>query len=567
MPTNPYMTASNPYMEIGKKGVDNPYMALEKPKKGLTKPAPALATEMMTKIVGLDKPAGVPFKASHPNIYAAGKTALAMPGLVAKAATSVISGATWSLPERAEEAGNWLARKLFGEGRKGGATGSWEEEEAKLPSFMEKPLRFAGSMLTIGTLGKGVAAPIISAVIKHRHFAPFARMIGWGAAGMTYQAGEQMLGEGELPTPKELVKYGATWAAIEGAMSSLGWTGRLAIGINRLSKIWTIPRKEVIKMVIKEAKSKGMPIAKYAFTKAKVQKALSLKETVSAKELLNVIDDIPKQFKKQGTYTDLVKQLETKDVKGRIDSLQKHINKIGVVKQKVVPKPIQRIDMVKKGFTRTKKLTDDLPDWVKKVTGDIRYGAPVSKEMKAKYHAFFKARMKVEQGTIPGKPGIPKKLMPPKGDSAILKPPEMIMAKGAALKLEDGTIITAQTHAVAYQKALNKGLEAELDKGFGEGFMTTSGRFITRDEAQILYKANETNALLKKGVIDTGRKTLPKEIRGEVKGYPGYKEVTAIGESEIKSTLKAALKYPGIMKRIIRFIVWKITVLGLTRNK
>ena len=559
---------------------------------GLTKPVPALAKDMMSQMMGLDRPKPEPFKQVHPTLYAAGKTAMDMPGLVEKAAMSVVSGATFSLPERVEEAGEWLSRKLFGEGRKGGATGTWTEKP-QLHPYVEKAGKFAGSMIAISTAGKAVAAPIINTVMKHRYLAPFARMIGWGAAGATYQAGERMLGEGELPTPQELVKHGLVWAGIEGVFSSLGWTGQLAIGLNRLSKTWTIPKKEVLKIVTKEAKTRGMPLAKYIYAKAGVQKALGVKEKAAAKEFLDMVDDLVVPFKKKGTYQSLVKQLETESIEGRIKSFRAHVGEtivlgektkpgtiitkktgdiekallkpgfrrsaedVALIKsiktdiklpiQKVAPrpshadlgapsqvfpqaakvvtpvpkpKPTQRIDMLKMGKTRGKILTEDLPDWIQKVGDDTRYGTPVSKALQKKYHDFFLARQK------PG--GIAKPITP-----KVSSRPETIKAKGAALKFPDGTIITGQTHAVAYQKALNKGLEKQLDKGFEEGFVTTSNKFITRDQAQVLYKANETNALLKKGVIETQTKILPKTIRGEVKGYPGYAKVTVVGEKGV----------------------------------
>lgn len=448
MPTNPYMGGDNPYMDIGKQTTDNPYMALQLPKKRV--PAKQMGEDMMSQLVGLDQPVGDPLKVTHPNVYAAGKTAVAMPGLVEDFAMSVVSGATFGLPERAAEAGEWLARKLFGEGRKGGATGTWTEEPGLHP-YVEKGGKFVGSMITISALGKTVAAPIITSVMKHRHMAPFARMIGWGAAGAGYKAGEQMLGEGELPTPKELVKHGATWAGIEAVMSTFGWTGQLAIGLNRLSKIWTIPRKEVLKTITKEAKVRGVPLAKYIWTKAKVQKVLGAKEAIIAKELLNTVDDIVKPFKKRGTVTDLVKQLETESIEGRIRSFKKHVDEAIIIGQK--PKPgkitMKQMDkaekiLLKPGVKRTAEevaflksiktdlklpapktvpkptklfpakepakiiakstetapkviekhkltriLTEDLPDWVRRTGEDIRYGTPVSKATLRRYQHYF----------------------------------------------------------------------------------------------------------------------------------------------------------------------------------
>ena len=552
-----------------------------KPDKPIRKPAKIMGEEMMSQIVGLERQPdpGIPFAAKHPSIYAAGKTVLAMPGLVEEAAMSVVSGATFSLPERAKEAGEWLSQKLFGEKPEG----SWIEDEPVLPSYVEKGARIAGSFITIGTAGKAIAAPIIGAVTKHKHLAPFARMIGWGVAGTTYGGAEKMIAEGELPTPKELVKEGTAWAAIEGAISSLGWTGRLAMGINRLSKLWTIPKKEVLKAVIKEAKAKNMPIAKYAYTKAKVQKALSKKEVDSAKELLDMVDDIPKQFKKKGTYADLTKQLETEGIEGRIKSFEKHVGKaipkptkaakIPIKAKKAMPTEGWRADT---GYKHPKGATAaSVVRYEQEELGN-KLGVSIEKIKELKNYPASKIKWVATTKEGAQKYGDPKKIPLGKnievvasdGEGGLLvldKTLEAIKAKGAALKLEDGTIITGQTHAVAYQKALKKGLEAKLDKGFGEGFVTTSGKYITRDEAQTLYKASETNALLKKGVIATGKKEIfiqksqrnifELRVRDKL-NLTGkqLKEFISVNRFEIDKAIRRGIKNRTITEEADRFI-------------
>lgn len=564
MSDNPYMSTVNPYMETGKQA-SNPYMDLKEQRK----PAPAMAEDMMSQIVGLDRPQPTPLKETHPNIYTAGKTALDMPGLIEKGAMAVISGATWGLPERAEEAGEYLARKLFDGGRKGGATGSWKEEP-ELHPYVEKGLEFVGQAMNIKTLGKVVAAPIIKSVMASKHFAPFARMVGWGAAGSTYAVGEQLVKEGELPTPKEIAKSGATWAAIEGVMSGLGWTGKLAMGLNRLSKTWTIPKKEVLKIVVKEAKLRKMPLANYIFTKAKVQKALGVKETMAAEQLLKVVDDTIKPFRKQGTYQSLAEQLKTEEITGRIKSFRKHVGETIVLGKKAepgmitvkkasnierallkpgfrrtaedvalinstkpglilptpktppkpmkaFPKPAKAIapptevsveaakhaEKIKAGFRPGKILAEDLPKWVKETEGKIRFGDSVTKTEIQKYQAYFKTKQKIGRGIAPGtpvQPQLPRNIkLPP-----VKRKPKPESGLKAALIYPNGKVVTGRSHLQCLEEAEKQGLDilaAGSAKPIKEGFVTSTGKFLTRKEAIQKFGTGESFRLQEAGII------------------------------------------------------------------
>lgn len=572
---------------------------------GLTKPAQALTEDMMSQIIGLDRQPDKPFEVKHPNVYAAAKTAVAIPGLVEDLAMSVMSGLTFSLPERMEEAGSWLSRKLFGEGKKGGATGTWEKPGAKLPAYMEQGGKFAGQMIGIGKIGGAVAAPVIKIVQGSKYLAPFAKMIGWGTAGASYEGLSKMIGEGELPTPGELAKHGGTWAAIEGIMSTLGWTGRLAIGVNRLSKLWTIPKKEVLKTVIKEAKSRNMPIARYVFGKAKIQKVLSDKEKVAAEDFLNMVDDIHKPFQKQGTYQSLVKQLKEQEIESRIKSFKEHVEATTIIGKKLSVKKIitkgkneieqvllkpgyartaeeiallnrvkagltivkgrttkkvppvrvisgttkvpakivkkaptaksleRREAVIKLGMHRGKILDEDMPNWIRKIGEKIRFGDKVSKDSVKKYQDYFTKKSKLYK-PAGGHHG------PIVGTDSVVSLPK-IKAKGAALRFPDGEIITAQTHVGAYQKGLNRGWSKKLDAGFDEGFVDTTGKFLTRDQATQLYGAGETNALLKLKAIKTTIKTKPKKT-GVTLGFGPVHELQNIYRKLIGQRLRKPLR-------------------------
>jgi hypothetical protein len=268
------------------------------------KPAKVMAEDMMGQIVGLDRqPPGqvAPFAARHPNISAAGKAAYDLPGQIGALGQEIVHGATFGGSKRIGDAGAWLSHKLFG-------AKDIRKKDKELPTYMKTGANVIGSMATIGGMGKVIAAPTIQLVAKSKYLAPFAQMIGWGATGTSYEGLSTMIEKGELPTPKELAKHGTQWALFAGAISSLGWLGRISAGTNRLHKLWGVPRKEILKTVMAEAKTKKMPVAKFIFTKAKVQKALSLKEVESVDKFLNHIDGLAKPFERQGGYAELVTQ-------------------------------------------------------------------------------------------------------------------------------------------------------------------------------------------------------------------------------------------------------------------
>lgn len=304
----------------------------EKKRNGFTKPPQQMVEEMMGQMTGPEQQ--IPFAARHPNLYAAGRTALDMPQAIGELGEAVASGMTMGLSRRMSEAGEYLSRQLFG--------GDKKVKESALPSYIETGGEIAGAMLPISAVGKVIAAPIIKNVIKSKNLAPFARMIGWGAAGTAYTTVEGMIQEGELPTPKEMAKHGAAWAALEGIVSSLGWGGRLAFGVNKLAKTWNIPRKEVLKTVMAEAKTRGMPIAKYAYTKAGVQKSLKAAEAQSAEKFVENVETLArKPFEKKGTYFDLVKQLKGEEISGRIKAFENFTTgqTVGMPVKPQLPKP------------------------------------------------------------------------------------------------------------------------------------------------------------------------------------------------------------------------------------
>lgn len=410
------------------------------PARYLTKPPEQLSRDLMAQTIGqppesvrlkeaeeVIQPAPGEVEPSIPersNLQILSRIATDIPKAIGEFGDAILSGATLGLSKRAEQAGELLTRKLFGD-----KYVEPPKEEKVLPSYAETAGELIGAVAPIGAAGKVIASPIIKIVSKNKYFEPFAKMIGWGTAGGAYSAAEQMVNEGELPTPKEIAKHGATWAAFEGVINSLGWGGRLALGINKLSKLWGIPRKEVLKTVIEEAKARNMPIAKYAYTKAGVQKALSKAEVESAKKFVKNIENSAKKFEKRGTYQDLVNQLKDKETSSRIKSFEEYVKTGEVIKEKeakpskiATKQPEAERILKKPGFLRTaeEKLIIQKAKAEPAMGGRAEVSAKVS-GMKAKeklpsprpepYGPKLAAKLKVQE-LLPGQKFEPKPIRP-----------------------------------------------------------------------------------------------------------------------------------------------------------
>jgi hypothetical protein len=245
-----------------------------------------------------------------------------------------------------------------------------EKEKPVLPGWAGATAELAGEFAPIGATYKVVGKPVVELISKSKHLKPFAEMIGWGASGSSFHVAKTLAEEGELPTPKEIAQEGGIWAAIEGVMQAGGWTGKFAIGIERLAKAWGVPRKEALKTVIEQAKKENMPIAQYAYDKGKVQKALrkaedktKLEESLgameermpsgevskskmpqvpeevheSAKELVDVIDEMH-SVTESGEYKLLKDKLKREEVETRKKALKAYTEKVfSISERKALP--------------------------------------------------------------------------------------------------------------------------------------------------------------------------------------------------------------------------------------
>src|SRR5690606_23948139 len=77
----------------------------------------------------------------------------------------------------------------------------------------------------------------------------FARITSTGITGATYEGIKEGIKKEELPSPEELLKYGAEWAVFETVLQSLGYTARFVNAL-RKSKGNTVDKvNSVIKKV------------------------------------------------------------------------------------------------------------------------------------------------------------------------------------------------------------------------------------------------------------------------------------------------------------------------------
>lgn len=269
------------------------------------------------------------FKAEHPYLYAAGMTALGMPGALEEVGRKVVSGATLGLSEKVGQAGEWLAGEVTGAGERPTRDISvvkliTGEKPESLPSYVAPVAEMAGAFAPISKVAQGIdlltkGAKLIS---KSKYAEPLARVLGWTGAGSAYDATRYLVSEGELPEPKEVLKSGVMWGGIEAIISSLGWGGRLTIGVNRLAKLWGISKKEALDVIIADAKKYNAPFAHYARDYSKLQKnlkeignkpnPLQVKITVAATDFVNRVDELANKLPltgKQGTPEELASQL------------------------------------------------------------------------------------------------------------------------------------------------------------------------------------------------------------------------------------------------------------------
>jgi hypothetical protein len=198
------------------------------------------------------------FSEKYPSMWAAGKAVADIPRGVAEFGESVVSGATLGLSEKVGELGEKLAEKITGVDLQD------EKKEKVIRPWLEVSGEMAGAAAPIGAISKTVAAPLIRKLAGSKEIKAFHKIIGGAATGSTYTAAENLIKEGELPSPKEVAEQGAIWGAVDGALHTAGLTKRFASAVNKLSKINKTTKKEALGTIIKEAKATDKSIVKHA---------------------------------------------------------------------------------------------------------------------------------------------------------------------------------------------------------------------------------------------------------------------------------------------------------------
>ena len=106
-----------------------------------------------------------------------------------------------------------------------------------------------GSYLPISKIYSFIGKPLVSFAAKspvaRQGLESLARMTGFGLTGAAYKAGKEVV-QGEVPEPKELLKEGATWAAIDAALQSLGLGVAFSNSVKRIAEHEGITAKEVL---------------------------------------------------------------------------------------------------------------------------------------------------------------------------------------------------------------------------------------------------------------------------------------------------------------------------------
>lgn len=106
-----------------------------------------------------------------------------------------------------------------------------------------------GSVLPITKLYNLIGKPLVTFASKspkaREGLMALARMTGFGAVGATHEAGKELV-KGEIPSPQELAKTGATWAGIDAVLQSIGLGVAFNNAVRNIAEVEGVPAKEVL---------------------------------------------------------------------------------------------------------------------------------------------------------------------------------------------------------------------------------------------------------------------------------------------------------------------------------
>lgn len=114
---------------------------------------------------------------------------------------------------------------------------------------------FIGSALPITKLYNVLGKPLITLAtrspIMARGLVSLSRMTGFGLTGATYEGAKETIKTGEVPSAEELAKYGAQWAAFDGALQILGKAASSFLpNLKQISQSTKVPERQVLNEII-----------------------------------------------------------------------------------------------------------------------------------------------------------------------------------------------------------------------------------------------------------------------------------------------------------------------------
>ncbi len=204
----------------------------------------------------------------------------------------------------------------------------------------------AGSFFNLGSISSRIAKPLINLTkeagpVARTTLPAFFRIAGWGVEGATRKGVENLVREKELPTAKELLEEGASWAAVAGILEGANLAVEFGAAVNKISKDFGVSRKDVLKRVLKGLRDKGKDILSPTPVIEPDEILGALEEVKNAERLLELeqkpIDIVPKtNFQEiaegKTTLSDQAQRLE--DQLGRFKERIKGLPELGISESK-----------------------------------------------------------------------------------------------------------------------------------------------------------------------------------------------------------------------------------------
>lgn len=107
-----------------------------------------------------------------------------------------------------------------------------------------------GSFIPISKLYNFIGKPIVNYAAKspiaREGLMALARMTGFGVTGAAYEGAKETIKTGEVPSPEELAKTGATWAAIDAVLQTMGVGVAFSRAVKNIAESEGVTAKEVL---------------------------------------------------------------------------------------------------------------------------------------------------------------------------------------------------------------------------------------------------------------------------------------------------------------------------------